>query len=110
MDSLSAWIALRMDSLSAWITLRMDSPSAVRTEALGGEGVGRSSPANTDYAVVDSSVQTLLIIFKRFVIHAAICLLVYWPDLAGHQSSKRATVDTALELCTEILPGLCTET
>jgi hypothetical protein len=26
----------------------------------------------------------------------------YWPDLAGHQSSKRVTVDTALGLCTEI--------
>jgi hypothetical protein len=33
-----------------------------------------------------------------------------WPDLAGHQSSKWVTVDTALGLCTEIMPGLGTET
>jgi len=29
--------------------------------------------------------------------------------LAGHKYSKRATVDTALGLCTETLLGLCIE-
>jgi len=66
-----------MDSLGAWMALRMDSPSAVRTEALGGVRVlaGQARPTQ----IMPSWLHLCkhyLILFKRFIIHAAIRLLV----------------------------------